>query len=86
MRAYEDWTLLSITCGGLPLTPTRRTSFNNLVEQTNTALQSAADQAAAAAKTMTLVTANWDPWAPLTGGLFCEEIIISLPNILSFPR
>ena len=81
---HEDWTLFSITCGGLPLTPARRTSFNNLVEQTNTALQTAADQAAAVAKTMTLVTANWDPWAPLTNGLFCKLITISLSNIFSF--
>lgn len=68
----EDWRVISFGGFSLPLTKERRTRFNNLVVQTNTALQEVVDEVAASATTMTLVSANWDPWAPLTGGQFCE--------------
>lgn len=66
----EYWQVETTT--GLPLNRDRRTQFNSLVVQTNAAIQEAVDEVAATAKTMKVVTANWDPWAPLTGGQFCK--------------
>ncbi|OBT63307.1 hypothetical protein VE03_07917 [Pseudogymnoascus sp. 23342-1-I1] len=66
----EYWQVETTT--GLPLNRDRRTQFNSLVVQTNAVIQEAVDEVAATAKTMKVVTANWDPWAPLTGGQFCE--------------
>ncbi|KAH8812729.1 SGNH hydrolase-type esterase domain-containing protein [Xylogone sp. PMI_703] len=69
----EDWQIIDLSAGpGLALTKERRTTFNSLVLQTNTVIKEAVEEVAATAKTMTLVTADWDPWAPLTGGQFCE--------------
>jgi hypothetical protein len=58
------------TSPGLPLTPTHRSQFNSLVTQVNSILESAAK--GTTMSNAKLVTANWDAWAPLTGGLFCQ--------------
>ena len=69
----EDWRLIRFAPNGeLPLTKSRRTTFNNLVQNTNAAIKEVVDDVASSAKVMHLVTADWDPWAPLSGGLFCE--------------
>jgi hypothetical protein len=68
----ENWQVIGIPFTGLPLTKARRTTFNNLVISTNTALQEVIDDVASSATTMTLVSANWDPWAPTIGGQFCK--------------
>lgn len=69
----EDWQIVDLDAGaGLPLSKERRTDFNSLVVDTNKAIREVVKEVAADAKTMTLVTADWDPWAPLTGGQFCK--------------
>ena len=69
----EDWRLIRILGSPLPLTKSLRTTFNNLVQDTNAAIQEVVDDVADNAKNMKLVTADWDPWAPLSGGLFCKS-------------
>ncbi|ELR02729.1 hypothetical protein VC83_00834 [Pseudogymnoascus destructans] len=68
----EDWQIVDLSAGGLPLSKERRTEFNSLVVDTNKAIREVVEEVAADAMTMTLVAADWDPWAPLTGGQFCE--------------
>ncbi|KFZ19849.1 hypothetical protein V501_00466 [Pseudogymnoascus sp. VKM F-4519 (FW-2642)] len=69
----EDWQIIDLDAGaGVSLSKKRRTQFNSLVVDTNKAIKEVVEEVAADAKTMTLVTADWDVWAPLTGGQFCE--------------
>lgn len=69
----EDWQIVDLQKGGgLPVSKERRTQYNSLVSQTNAAIKEVVDEVKASAKTMTLVTADWDPWAPLTNGQFCK--------------
>lgn len=68
----EDWQIVDLSTGGLPLSRSRRTEFNSLVVDTNKAIKEVVEEVAADAKTMTLVTADWDLWAPLVSGQFCK--------------
>ncbi|KFY41182.1 hypothetical protein V495_05035, partial [Pseudogymnoascus sp. VKM F-4514 (FW-929)] len=68
----ENWQIVELSTGGVPLSKERRSQFNQLVLDTNKAIKEVVEEVAADAKTMTLVTADWDVWAPLTGGQFCE--------------
>ncbi|KFZ09525.1 hypothetical protein V502_08691 [Pseudogymnoascus sp. VKM F-4520 (FW-2644)] len=69
----EDWQIIDLDAGaGVSLSKERRTQFNSLVKDTNKAIKEVVEEVASDAKTMTLVTADWDVWAPLTGGQFCE--------------
>ena len=69
----EDWRLIRSLGTRLPLTKDRRTLFNTLVQETNDAIKSVVQEVAYNAKTMTLVSASWDPWPPLAGGQFCKS-------------
>ncbi|KAL5346584.1 hypothetical protein ACLOAV_008291 [Pseudogymnoascus australis] len=70
----EDWQIIDLDAGpGVSLTKERRTQFNKLVVDTNKAIKEVVDEVTADAETMTLVTADWNVWAPLIGGQFCEE-------------
>lgn len=82
----EDWQIIDLDAGaGVSLSKKRRTQFNSLVVDTNKAIKEVVEEVAAGAKTMTLVTADWDVWAPLTGGQFCKFSIfkeIYVPGFL----
>lgn len=69
----EDWQIIDLDAGpGVSLSKERRTQFNSLVKDTNKAIKEVVEEVAADANTMTLVTADWDVWAPLISGQFCE--------------
>jgi len=55
-----------------PLTQSLRTQLNILVDNANQVLLNAISTAQANAKTMTLVSSNWDPWVQATAGTFCQ--------------
>lgn len=79
----ENWQVLKTA--GLPLNTSRRTQFNSLVVQTNAVIQAAVDEVAAnATTTMKIVTADWDPWAQVTGGQFCKLSLIKRHLVIRF--
>lgn len=75
----EDWQIIDLDAGpGVSLSKERRTQFNSLVKDTNKAIKEVVEEVAADANTMTLVTADWDVWAPLIGGQFCKFSCIQI--------
>lgn len=87
----EEWQIADATGGhAIRLSKARRKEFNSLVVDTNKAIREVVKEVAADAKKMALVTADWDPWAPLTGGQFCKFPIFKrisyLNSYVSEPR
>lgn len=78
----ENWQIVELSTGGVPLSKERRSQFNQLVLDTNKAIKEVVEEVAADAKTMTLVTADWDVWAPLTGGQFCKFLVFKVALVL----
>lgn len=63
-----------------PLTRSLRAQLNTLVDNANAVILKAIGTAQANARTMTLVSANWDPWVQSTGGTFCRPGSSPFPN------
>jgi len=78
----EDWTIFNVR-GTEPMSRENRERYNDLVDKTNNKLAAVVKDFQQRGNNMRLVYGDWDPWAPLSGGRFCEPGASSVSYIIN---